>query len=360
MTRNIKKILTSFFACCLLLTSTTQAFGDCCCDPCNCECECFCQFPNYNPCCTGVGDGASLILEFIWWKPCFNDLDYAVKFDTASVGDNRSCGSYLYPPHQFSPGFRVELAMDKVWCNWDLMAHYTWVQEKAHNEQTNDTGLLASTLFHGGFNGDVADPDTLNASHFYQYQTFDILLGQDCCISHCHYFTTYFGLQGLKLDQTWKSDASEVVGQFTNNLDLRWDSTYEGLGLALGVEYDYRISCIEFYTDARLAFVRGNNVSKYDLTRVVGGTGPVTTNVIFKTDDPSCVPGVHLRAGINYVYEYCNKEFIFTIGYEFLNWFNMPRIRRFTDTESDIGISSSPNGSRIGFHGLNIGVGVKI
>jgi len=359
MTRNIQKIFAALCTCCLLLTvSAAQAENDCCCNSCECAPECFCNFPNYNPCCTGVGDGFQLTLEFLWWKPCFSDLDYGMKFDTATVGNNRTCGNYLYPGHQFSPGLRVGLDLDNVWCGWDLMFHYEWVQEKARREDNNNTGLLVSTLFHGGFNDDVT-AQTLNTSHKFQYQTFDILLGQDFCVSPCHYFVPFFGFQGVKLDQTWKSLATEVSGELTETADLRWDSTYEGLGLAVGVGYHYRLSCIEFFTDAKLMAVRGCNVSRYQLNESYGAT-PTVKHHVFKTDDTACSPGLHLQAGINYVYEYCGTELVFTLGYEFVNWFNMPQVRRFTDSGTDIGISSSPNSSGIGFHGLNVGLGFSM
>jgi len=271
-----------------------------------------------------------------------------MKFDTELAGSgDRSCGHFLYPGHQFSPGFRVGLNLDNVWCDWDLMFHYEWIQEKACKEDNNNTGRLASTLFHGGIDSAIS-PDKLTTSHKFQYQTFDVLLGQDYCVSPCHYFVPFFGIQGVKLDQTWKSSAINLM----NKADLRWDSTYEGLGLAVGIEYNYRLSCIEFFTNAKFAAVRGCNVSHYWYKQ--------EKDIVFKTDDPTCVPGIHVQAGINYVYQMCKNELLFTIGYEFVNWFNMPQIRRFPRGNASIGISSTPNGSRIGFHGLKVGLGFSM
>jgi len=355
MTRNIKTLFTLVFTCCFLLSiPAVQAGSDCCCSSCECGPDCFCHFPNYSPCCSSVGDGFLATFEFLWWKPCFNDLDYAIKFDTQAGSPDPTIGEYRYPPHQFSPGFRVGLDLDNLWCGWDLFFHYEWIQEKASRQDDSNTGFLASTLWHGGLNDNI-DPDNLDSSHKFQYQTFDIMFGKECLVNPCSRFVPFFGLQGVKLDQTWKSAGNEL----SNNASLRWDSCYEGLGLAVGVEYFYKMSCVEFFTNAKLMGVRGCNVSKYQYEDLFG-EDPTTRSFIFKTDDSTCVPGLHLRAGINYVYEYCDTELLFTIGYEFVNWFNMPRIRRFSAAGDEIGISTNPNGSRVGFHGLSVGLGFSM
>jgi len=43
-----------------------------------------------------------------------------------------------------------------------------------------------------------------------------------------------------------------------------------------------------------------------------------------------------------------------------VNWFNMPQIRRFPAAGAEIGISSDPNDSRVGFHGLSVGLGFSM
>ncbi len=365
MTRNIKKFLATIFAGCLLLTSITHADynnDSCCsCNPCECAPECFCRFPNYSPCCTGMGDGFTFTGEFLWWKPCFSDLSWALKFDqdVNSPGTTfSSCGNFLEINHEWVPGIRVGMEIENIWCNWDLIVNYTWITGKIIKDADNNSGTLVTTLIHPDFTNNLGFPLTVNAYHRYRYQTFDIVLGQDYCITPCHYFVPYFGFQGVKLNQVWHTLAVNGVESNT----LRWDSCYEALGLELGIDYHYAFnSCLEFYTDAKFSVVGGCNVGRNEQVNVNQEESLVTTTWTFRTDDAICTPGIHLRAGINYTLCSCGREFLFTIGYEFLDWYNMPQIRRFPqNANNDLQLSTSPNGSRIGFHGLMVGLGFSI
>ena len=71
------------------------------------------------------------------------------------------------------------------------------------------------------------------------------------------------------------------------------------------------------------------------------------------------MPGGHLMTGLSYEREFCGKVLRARVGYEFVQWWNVPRIRRFwSEDEADIAVSTASLGSSLGLHGLFLGLDV--
>ncbi len=360
MAQNIlNSIKTLFLACLFVVASEAAAQGcspcctsnDCCCEP-----ECFCRFPNFDPCCKGIGNRFLITGEFLWWTPCFNNLDYAIFTDDLGLVGNVvfEDDSYQNVQHQWMPGFRVGLEIDQVYCNWDLRFNYTWFQGKDKQDVKGQLGYATPTIFHPGTITFFESFNQITGSHKYQYQTFEIQFGQTFKLACCHRLFPFFGLEGVKLDQVIKSNGIEAD---VTRAKVRWESCYEALGLEIGADYRFHLlSGLEFFAQGTFTVVGGcsksvNRQEDVNDSRIV----------FFNTDDKICTPGLHLKAGADYTIESCGHEFLVTIGYEFIEWFNMPQIRRFlSDSSESIGLSTSVNGSRIGFHGLFVGVGFSI
>jgi len=369
----LKKVFT-FFAACVL--STTLTFADYYNQngiPARCD-------PNYNPCapcdpyecdpcpsdpsdrCDMCG-GFEAGIDFIFWQACFNNLDYAIKFDTdPNAGGNVTARSkYQYLEHCFDPGFRVYAKKLDVWCGWDLSGSYTYYWSKAKNKVTQvSPEAIFSTLNHGGFDLSGNTITEIEAAHCVRYQSFDVLFHYDLnCFGPCHSLTPFWGIEGVKLEQEIISNAD---GQFSGQeatYDVAWDSELLALGLKLGTDYFYKLRCgLSWFTRASFTVLAGRNRGANNQIRAAG-TGPTITDLTFKTCDDVCVPGFHLMTGLSYEKEWCGKTLRARIGYEFLDWWNVPQIRRFTRAGDEIGVSThGPNDSNLGLHGLFVGVGL--
>jgi len=365
----LKRVLTFFFAC---VFSTTLTFADTytqsgyvqnhydpCCQPCN-PCD-PCADP-CDPCCGLNCRGFEVGVDFIFWQSCFNNLDYAILFDTNpnAAGDVDASGKYRYLSHDFDPGFRVRAKKTDLFCNWDVSGSYTYYWSKAKNETRPVAPEEAySTINHGSINLDPGTITLIEASHNVRYQSFDVLFHYELnCCGPCQTLTPFWGIEGIKLEQDLFSTTTGTVNTADVSFNLNWDSELLALGLKLGTDYEYDLMCgLGWFTRASVTILAGQNETTNTQIRTVQPT-PTITNIAFKTCEDICVPGFHLMAGLTYEKQCGCFNMKARIGYEFLDWWNIPQIRRFTAAEEDIGISTGSSGSNVGFHGLFAGLDV--
>jgi hypothetical protein len=79
-------------------------------------------------------------------------------------------------------------------------------------------------------------------------------------------------------------------------------------------------------------------------------------------DDDKCliVPGYHVQVGFLYESCYCGVDFGVRLGYEFVNWYNVPNHRVFPgESDLDSAISTSSSIRSFGMHGLLAGADVR-
>ncbi len=313
-----------------------------------------------NPCvcwCSGFEVGA----DFIYWKPCLNDLDYAIKFDTdPNTSNTTSKGSYENLDHGFEPGFRVYGLKKDILCGWDVWGSYTWLWAKTSESVVLPvpSGMIFSTLDHAGL--DIGGMTQIDANHTFRYQSFDVLFRYEFkCFGPCNSLIPFWGIEGIKINQDTDSFA---VGEFVEDAatyKVRWDSEVLALGLKIGTEYRYTIcNGIKWFTNASLSVVGGNNDTVNTQRRVTTGSFPTDVKVTFKDCTDICIPGCHLMAGLSYEKDWCGMVLRARIGYEFLEWWNVPRIRRFFDSGDEIGVSTGSLGSNLALHGLFVGLDV--
>jgi hypothetical protein len=363
MTENFHKLFKALFLTCLLLVSTQAAAQ--CSSPCcpvydsSSEPECFCKFPNFNPCCQGFGGEMLITAEFLWWRPCFDNLDYAVKTEKEGFLDEVifENNSYRHIDHEWMPGLRVGLELDNIYCDWDLRFNYTWFPGKNTKESSGSLGTIQPTLFHPGVIDFLDSFEEITASHRFQYHNFELQFGQTFELSPCHEVFPFFGVHGVLLEQVIQSEGIE---DGETRARARWESGYQAMGLQIGGDYHYRLqSNLEFFAYGAFSVIAGcNKISNRQDNIAFDGEMDLSRVVFFRNQEGICTPGLHLKAGANYTLETCGQELMLTIGYEFIQWFNMPQVRRFlSDNASNIGLSTTPNGSRIGFHGLFLGSG---
>lgn len=353
-----------------------------CCDPCQ-------------DCCIGgepSGLGIYVGAEFLFWKYCTGDLDYAAVFSApvppAETNPYYSAtGRFEYIDHQWEPGFRVNLAKlhdpcsDE--CGWDFLFSYTYTRGKQSRDITSPgTTQLVSTLLQGGVSA-APNPFALNevfptqlfTSHMYRYQTFEALVGRSVELNACHTMRPFIGVQGLKYDQCWhqlftiyNDDLIFPISVFqSREFEVRWDSTYEGIGLIAGSYYAFKPNdCIELFARGSFSILAGEsdstNKQQWVYDTIVPLVGQFNTYEATEWHRKQCIctGGMHLRGGVNYLLEWCSREVVLTAGYEFVGWFNMPQIMRSPDGGSDCGLSTLTNNSRVAFHGLFLGFSAEL
>ncbi len=315
---------------------------------------------NCNPC-----DACFEIdVDFLYWSPCIDDLDYAtVVTPTNSGGVTATDIDHKRFCLDWEPGVRVTLGFPDFFCNWGTSISYTYIGSCDNRKAEFDGDLgefagVSSPLV----NPAVFDNDTLyeeaEGSWDLCYHEWDILFGNDIICNQCHHFKPFFGVAGICLDQEIKVNLTETSGE-NAEIEVKWENEYWGVGLRTGMEYTYRINqCYSIFAKAHGTLLAGEVCNKNKQFFVIGDNKEFFN---FNEDD-HChfVPGFSIATGFLYDTCYCDREFSFKLGYEFVSWHNIPNHRVYTGRASEeLGDSTSPSTRTLGFHGLMAGVSLS-
>lgn len=317
------------------------------CDPCD-SCETSC----WNPCDWDFCNfgGFEVGAEFLWWKPCVDDLDYAARVYETS---DHTHVDYKGICPDWDAGVRVTLGLPNFFCNWDVCASYTYFESNdcASIDEENE---IVSPLVHQGGLGSTLIYDEAHGSWDMTYHEWDILFAYDIACNPCHHFKPFFGVAGIVLDQglTVKLQDSDTEDE------IKWNSDFWGVGLRAGTCYTYKINdCISFYAKAHGTLLAGEADSTNHQDLDTSGE-----NIILK--DAGCchfVPGYHIGAGFVYDTCVCNWNLSAKLGYEFLEWCNIPNHRGYTgdNLTTEASHATSASVRTLGFHGLVAGLALK-
>lgn len=321
-------------ALCAFAPSGVQAQNcDPCCDPC------------WDPCNFGEFEVG---VDFLWWKPCVDDLDYCADRKSSSNKDFKHKSVCL----DWEPGVRVFLGKPDFYCGWDFGASYTYISS-CTSSTTKHNGNIVPTNTHSGFTSAFFDEG--KGSWDSCYHEWDLLISFDNSCNQCHQLSHYFGVAGIVLDQELKAtlENSSQIEQ------TKWDSDYWGVGFRLGTDYNRRIcDCFSFFANGNATILVGDADSK---TRFDSRDSGTSADHTFKDDDTcQIVPGYHLSAGFSYDTCVCDWDFSLRLGYEFLVWHNLPNQRTYVSDSSfsspETALSTSSNTRTFGYHGLLAGV----
>lgn len=307
---------------------------------------------SFSDVCTGWDIGA----DFLWWKACENDADYAILYND---NPTLSKGNFIDVKHDWAPGYRLYAEKKNLLCNLNLYGSYTYFEANDASSIATGGGFLLSTLIHGGRNPFATGSiHSITARHKIRYQTFDVLLTYDCGLCCGQTFTPFFGLEGLKLNESWCSVVSGTIFNQPGTDTIGWCSNYEALGLKVGAEYAYELSCgLNMFVVGSLSLLAGcdsaNNVQLQN-----GPESAFIQSNSFKENPCLCTPGAHIGFGFSYEKCWCGKTIDLRIGYEFVDWWNVPTIRRFAGSGTTVGVSTSSAGANLTLHGLFAGLSV--
>lgn len=308
--------------------------------------------------------------DFLYWKPCVDETDFAaytLEGDTTTtdgIPENTLSVNYKQMCLNWEPGVRVRVAMPEVWCDWKLSASWVWVHScdsRALGLADGDQGHYTSPLLAPGFGDLITDYVTADGSWDSTYQTWDALFSYDITCNRCNVITPFFGVEGLVLNQTLKADYETTVGEQVNSSYVKWSSDFWGVGLKIGTDYTYTLfDCMKVFARASGSLVIGDDCNSEDQGIYYQDSATITTLDSRKyKDDDKCliVPGYHLQVGFLYESCYCGVDFGVRLGYEFVNWYNVPNQRNFSlDSTNGATPSSIRN---YGMHGLLAGAEVK-
>ena len=292
--------------------------------------------------------------EYIWWQPCLNNLDFAIRLKNSNVNNSGSFsnkGKYRFNRTDFESGVRGGIGVEEIFCGWDLHVTYTYLNPHKANASTPcGNGLVLSTLQHGGF---TFETDKASSTYHLRYQTLDGILSYEQCLGPSHKITPFFGVTWLDIHQTRKSKFSNSSNG--NNGLIRWEGDYWGVGLRVGSSYTYSFSdAVNCFAKASAVILAGNTDTTSHQTTIIQQD---TRTLGFSTNECVCVPGYHLTLGGEFRRTVCGCKVYVRGGYEFLQWHNIPTTRRFPKSGFDLGISTSPTKSTLGLHGIFCGTG---
>lgn len=342
--------------------------------------------------------GIDVFGDFIYWKPCIDEVDYAAQVtDISGIDEGEGYTQnikYKCLSPDWEPGFRVGLAINDVWCEWRLSGSYTYIKCcDSSNIIAEEGTVVLSPLQFAGLTNPVNEE---GEGGFYEvegkcdikYQSWDFLISRALCSSECYSIAPFVGVEGLILDQKIKTEsklkplvdkqpsgttteASTVVKEVTlvNGFgSTDWNSEFCAYGLKFGTDYTYQVGdCLKFFSRGSFTIASGENDGKNEQSLTMNydskTESPKTKKVNVEEDDCCIfVNGYNIQLGLLYESDMCGYDFAFRFGYEFVKWHNVPKPRRFPSKDESNesaytrAISTAPNNSTIGFHGLMVGL----
>jgi hypothetical protein len=309
--------------------------------------------------------------EFLYWKPCTDDLDVAAILETdgdfTDVDYKRICPGW-------EPGYRVYLNLPDFYCSWNLSASYTSLKSTENASQSfedpdDESGIISPLIYPAEPFTDAVTFSEGKERWELKYQEWDVLASYDVVSNSCQRFTPFFGIAGIYLEQELKAeflleDAPAPAAILPKQIDqgmensIKWDSQYWGVGLRFGSEYEYYLcSGFSLFANADATLLAGKADAENKQLFINTNT---EEEAEIKHDDDGCchfVPGYRIAAGLNYQSCWCGWNFGLRIGYEFTNWHNIPNHRVYSgeNTGSEASHSSPANTRTLGFHGLTAG-----
>ncbi|CDR33397.1 Lpg1974 family pore-forming outer membrane protein [Criblamydia sequanensis] len=301
-------------------------------------------------------------VEFIYWKPCMDDLDYAV---TSSEITNpffpNGKGRYHYLHPRAEPGIRGRLGKNNFLWGFNFFFEGTYVASSACDSKIESPpGIAWTTLLHPAhsFAG-----THVSASWNMHYQTYDFLLSNEinsCCFGR---LVPFFGARILSFDESLYSQATDLV--ITPLIGYsKYHADFFGAGMIGGAEYHFGLTeNLGLFAKASASLIAGETKSHYrsELEVVDVALNDVVADgeLRFKANESLLMPGYHLAIGARFEEEFCDIKMSLRIGYEFIEWRNAPNQWRFLDDGENSAIAVSSNSGTFGLHGVFAGFDVR-
>lgn len=303
-------------------------------------------------CC--IGPSLYVGAEGLWWTACQQDLEFAVDVSATNDTELVGPGKTHSLDYEWRGGVRGFLGFDGC-SGWDIRGVYTWFKADATSHVSHNN-LLASWAHPGGIGFNAL---SATASQHMTYQTADILVAREITFFPLTFsLEPFVGVRGMKLKQhisaVYEGDDFAV-----NPQQINFESDLKAIGLLVGLHMRNNMLCgIGLYGDFAGSALYGKGDCKQNQLSLNEFGDVVDTIVQIKDDRSRIIPGYHLRAGMDWLFEVCCLSVYIQAGYEFNQWFNTPILTRFYDNVHH-GVSSTSGKGELTIHGATLSASVR-
>jgi len=308
--------------------------------------------------------------EFLWWKPCVDHLEYAHVEKYLGNNEYRTKSTIKTLCPDWGPGGRVWVYKPSLLCgtcgigvSWTgiYLNHSEASAETLDEKKTSvEYAYLPSAAYYYGNYTNVT-------GHFkVGYCDYDVLLSYPCFCSECSIIRPFFGFAGLVLHQKFRTKGEN---EKKYDGDVKWKSDLCAYGLRVGTEYECKFAdCFSVFGKLVATVINGcpDTKSSHHFSSHIEGE-PNKYHRISEDECYRCYPGYHLAAGVAYDTCINNVDVIFRVGYELVEWHNLPHQRKFflnevpaaNGNDSYVTTNNTDSSNRtFGWQGLLIGLGV--
>ena len=230
--------------------------------------------------------------------------------------------------YNWDPGFRVGFGFYLNHDVWNLDGRWTYFH---YTEDTPSTVHNNSVLIPFWLPPGTTTAGNVNASARWEmhFNTVDLSLGKPHHISRFVVFNPFFGLRAAWIDQDYTARYQGVFDTQAN-AEMKAKNDHWGVGLRAGLDTEWWLgSGFNLFGTAAASLL----YSKFDISQEVG----LQTHA-YEIDDEfnHTTPNFELHAGIQWGTNFNKDRHRFTLAaaYEFHYWWDMNRLRRFTDVNS--------------------------
>jgi hypothetical protein len=304
----------------------------------------------------------SIGVDFLWWKPSIDDIDFAATRSESSENNVTDIDYHhkgICP--EWGPGVRVTFDYPDLYslCRLGMNASYTYIsQDQSHS--AHDIENIFILLFPGVAERDVGE-NPIFGKWAMQYQSWDAMFYFNCCCNDRFYITPSIGVAGIILDQevTTKARSAMLQSEFPVDVRIKWKSHLMGVGIKTGLHANYLYNrCLTFYGFANGSILSSRSHSRNNQSfEFDNGNIPFLTRLDFK--DHNCsksVSGFHVGVGATGTFCLWGYPVAARVGYEFLQWYNVPKQRVYSEDITTALGQSSTTTRTFGFHGPFAGV----
>lgn len=322
--------------------------------------------------------------EFLYMVATEDGLEYAVSTSPCDTITNNT--GFTFPlkggvvegfsteckDWNWNAGFRFGAGFYVCHDCWTIQAEYTQLNINNHTStHLNGSALLvpiwmADDAVHAGGN------NLGSARWDADFSTIDFRLGKPYHVSRYLVAHPYFGIRGAWIDQCYTAEYSGFFNTSVPVMDsaspvdgasMDADNDFWGVGTRAGIDTEWYIG--------RGAYLYGNVSAsllygKFDVDQTFTG-GPLSTddgvagtlNNEISHEFFTVVPNVEMALGIAWAGKFCCDRYRVTasLGWEFHQWWDQNRMRKFQDDGSIIHNDTTAKGD-LSFTGLSFKVGL--
>ncbi len=279
-------------------------------------------------------NGIWLEAEFLYWKACISDSGVA---GVSTIPPRTGNINVEFLSFDWEPGVRATIGKNNLWGGLNLRGSYVYMKPEGLVDLNASPGtLMFSDFLLANYGSAVADfgystSTSIFQKHTITYQNWEVLLSREFN-TPCLDFIPFFGVEGLILDQ--HLDFSTASGANSVAIDTELD--YCGVGFKAGMDILYPLcGCFDFFLKPSFSMLYGTK----NLRATANGISNDTLEAInsYSTGE-ACVfiPGFDIQLGFKYMNCCWDKLMGVSVGWEFLQWSNIPQINRFSTSDDDL------------------------